>query len=429
MNTDATEDARSGRRARPGDSAGISPSPPHAVAPEVLDRYAELIVELGANVQPGQVVEVRAELEKASLVRAIASAAYQRGARFVDANYFDPYVRRERIARADPDTISFVPDWHGRRVLSLGEQRCARITLAGFPSPGLYDDLDPALVAREPFPQIPEYSTIIDDRTTNWTIAACPSAEWAAVVHPHLPPDEALRRLWEQVLHMARADADDPRADWQTRLDQITAAKQQLNERRFDALHFQGPGTDLTIGLLPSSTWAGGTEATIDGIVHMPNLPTEEVFTTPDPQRADGEVRSTRPLQLKSGALVEGLRVRFEGGRAVEIEADRGAEALRGHVSSDKGASRLGEVALVDRQSRVGSLNTVFYTTLLDENAASHIALGSAYLETVGESDRDRANRSKQHIDFMLGGDDIDVTGITRAGERVPLLLGGAWVP
>jgi aminopeptidase len=406
-------------------STRTSPSP--AVAPDVLDRYATLIVEYGANVQPGQVVEVRAELEKASLVRAIAAAAYRRGALFVDAMYFDPYVRRERIEHADPDTMAFVPDWHGRRVLSLGEQRCARITLAGFPSPGLYDDLDPALVSREPFPQIPEYSTIIDDRTTNWTIAACPTAEWASVVHPQLPPEEALRHLWEQVLHMARADADDPPAAWQTRLDQISTAKEWLNGRRFDALYFQGPGTDLTLGLLPSSTWAGGTETTIDGLRHMPNLPTEEVFTTPDPQRADGDVRSTRPLQLRSGALVEGLRVRFEGGRAVEIDADRGAEALRGHVSSDEGASRLGEVALVDRESRVGSLSTVFYTTLLDENAASHIALGSAYLETVGEPDRERANRSKQHIDFMLGGDDVDVTGITGDGERVPVLRQGAW--
>ena len=406
-------------------STQTSPSPP--IAPELLDRYAALIVELGANVQPGQIVELRAELEKAALVRAIAAAAYRRGARFVDANYVDPYVRRERVARAAPDTMSFVPDWHGRRVLSLGDQRCARITLAGFPSPGLYDDLDPALVAREPFPQIPEYSTIIDDRTTNWTIAACPTAEWASVVYPHLPAEEALRRLWKQVLHMARADADDPRAAWQTRLDQIATAKQRLNERKFDALHFEGPGTDLMLGLLPSSTWAGGTETTIDGILHMPNLPTEEVFTTPDPQRADGEVRSTRPLQLRSGTLVEGLRVRFEGGRAVEIDADRGAEALRGHVSSDEGASRLGEVALVDRESRVGSLSTVFYTTLLDENAASHVALGSAYLETVDEADRERANRSRQHIDFMLGGDDVAVTGITREGARVPVLRDGAW--
>ncbi len=406
-------------------STRTSPSP--GVSPALLDRYAALIVEFGANVQPGQIVEVRAELEKTGLVRAIAAAAYRRGARFVDANYFDPYVRRERIARADPATMSFVPDWHRRRVLSLGEQRCARITLAGFPAPGLYDDLDPALVAREPYPQITEYSTIIDDRTTNWTIAASPTAEWASVVHPHLSPDEALRRLWEQVLHMARADADDPRAAWQTRLDQISTAKQRLNELRLDALHFEGPGTDLTLGLLPTSTWAGGTETTIDGIPHMPNLPTEEVFTTPDPQRAEGEVRSTRPLQLRSGALVEGLRVRFEAGRAVEIDAARGVEALRGHASSDAGASRLGEVALVDRESRVGSLNTVFYTTLLDENAASHVALGSAYLETVGEPDRERANRSTQHIDFMLGDDDVDVTGITRAGERVPVLRGGAW--
>jgi aminopeptidase len=192
-------------------------------------------------------------------------------------------------------------------------------------------------------------------------------------------------------------------------------------------VHFDGPGTDLTIGLLPGSRWTAGTEATAGGIVHMPNLPTEEVFTTPDPERADGVVRSTRPLQLKSGSLVEGLVVRFEGGRAVGVEAERGARALRTHIAADDGATRLGEIALVDRESRVGALETVFYTTLLDENAASHVAFGASYLETVEAHDRERANRSSQHIDFMVGGNDVDVTGITRDGERVPVLRDGAW--
>jgi aminopeptidase len=408
-------------------AASTQTSPSRSIDADQLDRYAALIVELGGNVQPGQIVELRAHLEMAPLARAIAAAAYRRGALFVDPAYFDPRVRRARIEHGDPSTVDFVPDWHRRRVLALGEQRCARITLTGFTAPGLYDDLDPTLVAREPFPQISEYSKVIDDRTTNWTIAACPTLEWASVVYPDLEPDEALRRLWKQVLHMARGDAADPRAAWKTRLDQLGTAKGRLNEHRFDALHFEGPGTDLTLGLFQGSIWAGGTEQTADGITHMPNLPTEEVFTAPDPQRAEGVVRSTRPLQLKSGALVDGLTVRFEGGRAVEVEAKRGAEALRGHLATDEGASRLGEVALVDRESRVGSLDTIFYNTLLDENAASHLALGSAYLETVEKAERGSVNRSFQHIDFMVGGDDVEVTGITRDGTRVPVLRGGAW--
>jgi aminopeptidase len=201
----------------------------------------------------------------------------------------------------------------------------------------------------------------------------------------------------------------------------------QLNERRFDALHFEGPGTDLTVGLLPTSTWQTAIERTAEGIEHMANIPSEEVFATPDPQRADGSVRSTRPLVLFDGTVVSGLEVRFEGGRAVEIDAEEGEEVLRGRAAMDEGASRLGEVALVDRKSRVGELGTVFYDTLLDENAVSHIALGEGDDVGLSEEDRSRRNRSAIHIDFMIGGDAVAVTALTREGGRVPLLRDGAW--
>jgi aminopeptidase len=396
-------------------------------SPESVQRYADLVVRFGANVQDGQIVELRGELGHEELARAVAASAYRNGARFVDVWYHDTHARRARIQFADPASLDFVPSWHRRRVLALGEQRCARITLAGYAAPGLYDGLDPALVAREPFPQVPEYFQIINERTTNWTAACCPTPAWASIVHPDLESGEALERLWEEVLHICRIDEPDPVAAWMARLDALAAARERLNERRFDALHFEGLGTDLTLGLLPSSTWVSGHAETVDGIRHAPNLPTEEVFTAPDPERADGVVRSTRPLQLKGGILVEGLVVRFEGGRAVSIDAESGVDALRAATSVDEGGSRLGEVALVDGHGRVGALDTVFYTTLLDENAASHIALGSAYLETVGEEHRERANRSAAHIDFMIGGPEVDVTGVTRDGERVPVLRRGDW--
>jgi aminopeptidase len=407
---------------------GVStPTSRSAVDPAVLARYAELIVGFGANVQPGQVVEVRADLEKRPLVHEIAAAAYQRGAKFVDVNWFDPWVRRARIEHGNPDTIDFVPDWHRERVLKLGELRCARIALSPTGPPGVVADLDPTLAAREPFPFIPEYFRVIDDNTTNWTGSPGPVGYWAELVHPELEPDAALAKLWEEVVHVMRLDEPDPVAAWRARFEELDRVTRLLNERRFDSLRFHGPGTDLTVGLLPTSTWDSGDSTTVDGIVFAANLPTEEIYTAPDPARTAGYVTSTKPLVLKGGSTIRGLRVRFEGGRAVQVDADEGAEALRSRVSSDEGAARLGEVALVDRRGRIGPLGTVFYDTLLDENAASHIALGSAYLDTVGDEDRERVNRSNVHIDFMIGSDAVDVTATTREGDEVPLLRGGDW--
>jgi aminopeptidase len=245
-------------------------------------------------------------------------------------------------------------------------------------------------------------------------------------VHSDLPPDEALAQLWQQIIHVCRLDEDDPVAAWRERMATLSGAAERLTDAHFDALHFEGPGTDLTVGLFPTSTWAGARAMTVDGISHFANLPTEEVWTAPDPQRVDGVVRSTKPLDVE-GSLVRGLSVRFEGGRAVQIDAETNAEALRGRTSVDEGASRLGEVALVDREGRIGRLDTVFLTTLIDENAASHLALGNAYANSVDEEDRPKVNRSAIHIDFMIGSDEIAVTGITREGDRVPVLREGAW--
>jgi aminopeptidase len=213
---------------------------------------------------------------------------------------------------------------------------------------------------------------------------------------------------------------------WRERNESLHSAAKRLTERKFDAIRLHGPGTDLTVGLLPTSIWEGGTTTTVDGVEHLPNLPTEEVFTTPDPARADGVVRATKPLDV-GGTIVSGLTVRFESGRAVDIQADTGADMLRERAAFDEDASRLGELALVDKEGRIGPLGTVFYNTLLDENAASHIALGNAYELAVGDEDVPKINKSAIHIDFMIGGDDVDVTGLTAEGEEVPVLRGGAW--
>jgi aminopeptidase len=398
------------------------------VTPEqAIPRLAELAVGFGANVQPGQIVAVSAELGHEPLVRAIAEAAYRRGARFVDVWYFDPHVKRARIAHAADDSLEFVPPWYGERALALGEQRAARIAIAGSTAPGLLDDLDPLRAGRDQLPRVKESGQVVGERTTNWTIVPFPTAAWAERVFPDLDGDAALARLWEQIAYVCRLDEPDPVAAWQERLAATTAAAERLTEVRLDALHFDGPGTDLTVGLLPSSRWWTARFARIDGVPHVPNIPSEEVFTSPDPQRADGVVRSTKPLVLEDGTIVSDLVVRFEGGRAIAFEAESGAETMRARCSLDEGASRLGEVALVDGEGRVGRTDTVFYDTLLDENAASHIALGNGFPFAAGEGDAARVNASGTHIDFMIGGDDVDVTGITRGGEHVPVLRRGAW--
>jgi aminopeptidase len=395
----------------------------------VDDRFealAELAVH-GANVQRGQVVSVGATIGQEELVRAIAAAAYRRGALFVDVLYFDPFVKRARILHADPDTLEYVPPWYPIRLESLGERGDARISLSGIVAPGVFDDVDAALLGRDQLPWLKELSQLISARATNWTVVPCPHPAWAKVVYPELDDDAAYERLWSELWHVLRLDEGDPGVAWDERAASLKRTAATLSERRFDALELSGPGTELTVGLLPTSGWEAGDFVTRDGLRHLPNLPTEEVFTSPDPERTEGHVTSTKPLVLKDGTIVRGLRMRFEGGRAVEVEADENGGAMRSKTEFDPGGARLGEIALVDRQGRIGPLGTVFYDTLLDENAASHLAIGSGFAFAVAEEDAGRVNESGIHIDFMIGSPELDVTGVTREGERVPVLRGGDW--
>jgi aminopeptidase len=394
---------------------------------DTIRALADLIVRFGANVQPGQIVALSSAPGKEPLARAVAESAYQAGAKFVDLSVFDIYLKRARALHAAPDTLGFVPPWYGERMRAIAEQRGASIALTGPIAPHIMDGVDHSLLGRDLLPQLRESIEIVNQRTTNWTAAPCPTGDWANLVHPDLPTHDALDRLWHDVANVCRIDEDDPVAAWDERLDRLTAVSSRLDELRLEAVRFDGPGTDLTVGLLPSGRWRCARIATVEGVVHVPNLPTEEVFTTPDPARVDGHVRSTKPLFV-SGVMITGLRVRFEGGRAVEINADHGGDTLRALSRQDPGAARLGEVALVDRESRIGSLDTVFFDTLLDENAASHIALGEGLDFAVDDNEeRRRINRSELHIDFMIGSNDVAVTGIAPGGAEVPLLRDGAW--
>jgi aminopeptidase len=396
------------------------------VEQQALERFAQLAVDFSANVQPGQIVAIEAETGMEPIVRAVAERAYERGARFVDPTYFDPYVKRSRLQHAPEDSLEFVPEWYGNRMLQLGDVRAARIVFVPRVSPGILNGVDPKRAGRDQLPDIQERLEIINKRLVNWTIMPFPTQPWAELVYPDLDGEAALDRLTEELSHVCRLDEDDPVAAWRERKETLHSVAARLSEHHFDAIRLEGPGTDLTVGLLPTSIWEGGSTTTVDGIEHMPNVPTEEVYTTPDPTRADGVVRATKPLDV-AGTIVRGLEVRFEGGHAVDIRADSGAEVLRERAGYDADASRLGELALVDREGRIGTLGTTFYNTLLDENAASHIALGNAYELTVGAEDVPKINKSAIHVDFMIGGDDVEVTGLKSRGEEVPVLLNGTW--
>jgi aminopeptidase len=391
--------------------------------------YARLAVQVGLNLQPGQVLGVNALLEHAPLVRAVAREAYAAGAQFVDVLYTDQHVRRAQIEGAPEDALDWSPPWLVKRLDDLGENGGALLGLTGNPEPEVFADLDGARVGRARMRAVSEASLRLTDGLCNWSIVAFPNEGWAKTVFGE--PD--LERLWEAVASAVRLDEPDPVAAWRAHIDKLVRRADDLNERRFDALRYRGPGTDLTIGLHPDSRWIAARDD-VRGIEFVPNMPTEEVFTTPDARRVDGTVRATYPLQLQ-GTIVRGLEVRFENGRAVDIRADQGEQLMRTHTATDEGAARLGEIALVDNSSRVGRSGITFYDTLFDENAASHIAFGMAILKAIDGStslspDVRQArgiNHSSIHTDFMIGSAELDVSGVDVQGHETPILRAGDW--
>jgi aminopeptidase len=389
-----------------------------------LKRYADLAVRVGANVQPGQLVEVIGRVEHAPVVRAVTAAAYEAGARYVDVYYSDQHIRRALIEFAAEDVLSWTPPWLLQRAKQIGDENAAVIALTGDAEPELLADLPGERVGKARMVDLAkETMQQVNERTVNWTGIAFPNAGWATAVFGE--PD--VDRLWEAVAHTVRLDEPDPVAAWQEHVDRLERRVDALGSLGVDELRFRGPGTDFTVGLLPQSIWRGPRSTTSWGVDHVANMPTEEVFTTPDARRTEGVVRSTRPLVLY-GKIVRGLEVRFEGGRIVDVNADEGIDVVRGQLATDDRAGYLGEVALVDGTSRVGSTGVTFFDTLFDENATCHVAYGAAYAEAVdGEPPEDGFNVSSVHTDFMIGGPEVDVDAVTRDGRIVPLLREDVW--
>jgi aminopeptidase len=398
---------------------------------ERLEAYARLAVRVGANVQPGQLLGVSAQLEHAPFARAIAREAYTAGAEYVDVLFNDPRVRKAHIELAPENNLGYTPSWLLERAEAIGSVHGAWISITGTAEPELFAGLDGSRVGRA---RMLPLSRLMLDQTDqalmNWTVVAYPNEGWATTMFG--TPD--VEQLWDAVVKAVRLDEPDPIRSWQEHVRRLEARAATLDEHRFDALRFRGPATDLTVGLHADASWLTAVDTTVDGIRHVANMPTEEVYTAPD-ARTEGIVRSTRPLVI-GGTVVRDLEIRFEGGRVVETRASTGEEMMRTHVASDEGAARLGELALVDGTSRVGQTGLTFFDTLFDENATCHIALGGAITQAFPGSEawtpEERAERgvnySSIHTDFMIGGPEVEVDGITADGEAIPLLREDVWL-
>ncbi len=398
-----------------------------------IERYAELAVRVGANVQPGQDVYVRAELEHAEIAQAVAEQAYRAGAFRVFVDYADSRVRRSALDHAPIEALASSPEWMLQRFREQDASGVAFISLTGNADPHIFDGVPAERMAAQPIALATEgRRTLLGGRVT-WTVLAAPNPGWAEVVFGE--PD--LERLWEAVGVAMRLDSDDVVRAWEDHRKSLETRAAALDALDLDAVRYHGEGTELTVGLIPGCRWTGGGLVREDGVAYMPNLPTEEVFTSPDRRRADGVIRLTRPLVMaRAGAVVEGLVVTFAGGRAVKVTADRGADLIEAELDTDPGARSLGEVALVDGSSRVRAAGVVFHDTLFDENAGCHVAWGQAFPFAIeggmskpwDELAELGLNTSSVHTDVVVGGPGVGVDGIRRDGSTVPLIADDRWV-
>jgi aminopeptidase len=394
-----------------------------------IERFAELVVRAGVNVQPGQGVVIDTDTAHVEIARAVVEAAYQAGAAWVETNWSDGPMQRSAFDHASLEELTRTRPWALARIEEWAAAGVASIALVGDPDPHVFDGADPAKVAARRMEETQARRRALFGRM-RWSIVAAPNPGWAEQIFGE--PD--VDRLWEAVGTAMRLDSPDPAAEWQARSAMLQARAQTLDALELTEVRYVGDGTDLTVGLPADVRWTGGGMIDPNGISYLPNIPTEEVFTSPDRRRADGTIRVTKPMVI-AGQLVTGLRVTFADGQITDVQADEGAELVRAQVRTDEGASRLGEVSLVDKDSRIAKAGIVFRNTLFDENAGCHVAWGQSFPFAVADgmtmSEPERAasglNMSSVHTDVVVGGDGITVTGTGPKGT-VDIIRDDEWV-
>jgi aminopeptidase len=410
---------------------------------QLLPLYAEVTVKIGLNLQPGQrllilgpVANGGASLDAAPLVRHVAAMAYAAGAPLVEVLWGDEPLQGVRFKCARRDTFKQFSAWLPGALVAHVEAGHAVLSIYANDPDHLKDE-PPELVSmlqQTTARAVRPFREHLSRNQTNWCVVAAAAPAWAARVFPAAEPNQQLDRLWGAIARLCRLEHPDPVAAWETHLNELHTRTEQLNRKRYTALRYSAPGTALTIGLPDGHLWIGGRSSSAAGIAFAPNVPTEEVFTMPHKDRVDGTVRSTKPLSY-GGTLIDGFSLRFAEGRVVEVRAEQGEAVLRTLIETDPGAARLGEVALVPQKSPIAQTGLLFYNTLFDENAASHVAIGAAYKFTLqrgeamsdDEFERAGGNRSATHVDFMIGSAALDIDGVLGDGRVEPLMRCGDW--
>ena len=404
---------------------------------ERFEKYADLTIEVGLNLQSDQRLVIRAPIEAVELTRALTAKAYDVGCRYVDVLHSDEELELIRFEHAPKDSFEEFPTWRIKGMIERAEEGAAFLTIAGN-NPDLLKDQDPDLISltqkvgseqSKPFNR-----EFITNMKVSWCVISAAVAPWAARVFPDAPAGEQVEKLWDAIFRICRLDEPDPTAAWKEHIETLERRRAYLNEKAYTALKYTAPGTDLTLGLPDGHIWKGGEDTNAAGNLFVPNIPTEEVFTLPHCRRTDGMVTSTKPLNY-GGTLIENFRLTFQEGRVVGVEAESGREILKKLVEMDDGAARLGEVALVPNSSPISKFGRLFYNTLFDENASNHVALGQAYNvclengETMSEVSFSEAggNTSVTHVDFMIGSEEMDIDGVLADGSTEAVMRAGEW--
>ena len=402
----------------------------------MLDRLAEVSIRVGLNLQPNQDLIISAPVEALPLVRRLAAEAYRNGAGVVTTLLSDDQLSLARFENATDESLDSAPDWMFEAMGKAFNDNTARLAVSAA-NPLLLAEQDPARVARAAKATSLAAKPAMEPITnfaTNWNIVSYPGRAWAKQVFPDSSENDAVKALAEAIFSISRVDCDDPISAWANHQETLTERQGWLNEQNFHSLHYKAPGTDFTLGLADGHEWKGGASTSLNGITCTPNIPTEEVFTTPHAKRAEGTVRASKPL-VHMGTLIDGIEVRFEEGRIVEARAEVGEEVFLKLIETDEGASRLGEVALVPHSSPISESGLLFYNTLYDENASCHIALGQCYSkcfrEGIGNDKKAVSaaggNSSNIHVDWMIGSEELDIDGISEDGKRTPVMRRGEW--